>query len=30
MCGSILDIQSATDESRRGKTKEDRNHRCKI
>jgi len=29
MCGSMVDIQSATAENRRGK-KEERNHSCKI
>jgi len=30
MCGSMVDIQSPTAEIRRGKKKEDRNHRAKI
>jgi len=30
MCGSMVDIQSATAEIRRGKKKERRNHSCII
>jgi len=30
MCGSMVDVQSATAEIRRGKKKEDRNHGAKI
>jgi len=30
MCGSMADIQSSAAEIRRGKKKEDRNHRAKI